>query len=161
MNGVLRNQVIERKPRYIPKNKKTEEGLQKQICSYLRLQYPQLMFRSDFASGLNLTEHQAVRHKSLQSSRAWPDLFIYEPRTVKGKHYCGLALELKAEGTSVVMKIGPRKGRLSLNQHIQEQAVILKALNAKGYYANFAVGFDEAIKIIDWYMGKPQTIGMF
>lgn len=97
----------------------------------------------------------------MNSSRSFPDLFIYDPRTIKGQHYCCLAIELKSEGTSVIMKIGPRKGRLSLDKHIQEQAAMLKSLIAKGYYANFAVGYDEAIKLIDFYMGKPQTSEMF
>lgn len=145
-----------RKPRYIPKVTKHEESLQKQVCSYLRLQYPNVIFRSDFASGLKLSQYQATQHKRLQSSRSWPDLFIYKPMQHSDKFYCGLALELKKEGTSVILKIGPRKGHLSTDPHIQEQALMLKQLNQLGYYANFAVGFDEAVKIIDWYMKKPQ-----
>ena len=54
------------------------------------------------------------------------------------------------------MKIGPRKGKLLTDPHIQEQAAVLKALLHKGYYANFAVGFDEAQRIIDWYFGRKQ-----
>lgn len=145
------------KPRYVPKVQKHEESIQRQVCSYLRLQYPSLIFRSDYASGLHLTEGQARIHKSLQSGRSWPDLFIYEPRTVNGKRYSGLALELKRDGTTIILKVGPRKGKLSSERHIQEQAAMLKALNNKGYYANFAVGYDEAINIIDRYMGKPEN----
>lgn len=77
------------------------------------------------------------------------------------KQYYGLALELKTEGTSVIMKIGPRKGRLSTDKHIQEQAVMLKALIKRGYYANFAVGLDDAIRLIDWYFKRPQTAELF
>lgn len=149
------------KERYVPKVNKTEEGIQRRVCSYLRMQYPNVIFRSDYASGIKLTKGQAGVHKSLQSSRAWPDLFIYEPRTIGNTHYCGLAVELKSEGTPVIMKIGPRKGRLSTDPHIQEQAVMLKALISKGFYANFAVGFDSAISIIDWYMGKPKNAAIF
>lgn len=138
------------KQRYIPKVVKHEESLQRQVCSYLRLHYSHVMFRSDFASGLHLTENQARIHKSLQSGRAWPDLLIYEP----SRSYCGLALELKKTGESVVLKIGPRKGKLSTDAHIQEQAAVLKNLQRKGWYANFAVGYDEAVKIIDWYFQK-------
>jgi hypothetical protein len=151
------------KQRYIPKNVKHEENLQKRVCSYLRAQYPHVIFRSDYASGLKLTMNQAVQHKRLQSSRSWPDLFIYEPMQHGDKIYNGLALELKKDGTSVIMKIGPRKGRLSTDPHIQEQAIMLKSLNAKGYYANFAVGFDDAIRIIDWYFKRktPENGGLF
>ena len=123
------------------------------------MQYPHVIFRSDYASGLHLTINQARIHASLQSGRAWPDLFIYEP----SRGYYGLAIELKKEGTSVIMKIGERKGKLSTDPHIQEQALMLKTLLKKGYYANFAVGFDDAVKIIDWYFQKksPQNGELF
>ena len=146
-----------KKDRYIPKVTKHEESLQKQVCQYLRLQFPNVIFRSDFASGMKMSQYQATQHKRLQSSRSWPDLFIYHPMQHGETVYHGLAIELKADGTSVVLKIGPRKGHLSTDPHIQEQALMLKALNQLGYYANFAVGFDEAQKIIDWYMKKPRV----
>lgn len=149
------------KQRYIPKVQKHEQSLQLQVCQYLRLQYPSVTFRSDYASGLKLSIYQATQHKRLQSSRAWPDLFIYEPRTIENKHYCGLAIELKKEGTSVVLKTGSRKGHLSTNPHIQEQAAVLKNLIKKGFYADFGVGFDSTIKLIDWYMGRPENTAMF
>lgn len=156
MGNVFQFSNPTQKARYIPKNTKHEESLQKQVCSYLRLKYPTVVFRSDYASGMKLTKNQAVQHKRMQSSRAFPDLFIYYPIQHGEKSYCGLALELKKEGTSVILKIGERKGKLSTDPHIQEQAVMLKELNRLGYYANFAVGYDEAIKIIDWYMKTPR-----
>jgi len=162
MSDVLRNQVLEPKKRYIPKVRFTEDQLQRKICTYLKVQYTHVIFRSDLDSGRAKDSHfQRGRMVAMNSSRSFPDLFIYDPRTIKGQHYCCLAIELKSEGTSVIMKIGPRKGRLSLDKHIQEQAAMLKSLIAKGYYANFAVGYDEAIKLIDFYMGKPQTSEMF
>lgn len=142
--------------RRIPLNGKHEENLQRQVCQYLRLQYPDVIFRSDYASGLHLTMHQAATHKSLQSSRSWPDLFVYEPRVVKGIQYAGLTLELKRDGTTIVIKRGPEKGKLTANPHIREQYFMLKELKKRGYYANFAVGFDDAKSIIDWYFGRRE-----
>lgn len=144
--------------RYIPKNKKHEETLQQKVCNYLHENYPHAIFRSDFASGLHLTKFQAIRHKRLQSSRSWPDLFIYYPTVIGDKTYCGLAIELKKDGTTVILKTGPRKDHFSSNPHIQEQAAMLKRLNALGYSGHFAVGYDEAIKIIDWYFQKPKLV---
>jgi hypothetical protein len=146
--------------RYIPKNRKHEESLQRQVCHYLRLQYPHVIFRSDYASGLRLTIAQATTHKSLQSGRSWPDLFVYLPRKVDGKQYAGLALELKKEGTSIKQKIGPNKGKLVANLHIQEQYYMLEKLNKIGYWADFAIGIDDAIEKIDHYMGKPENVGL-
>lgn len=164
MGLTLKNPAV--KQRYIPKHAKPEEMLQRMVCSYLRMQYPKVIFRSDYASGLHLTEHQAKIHKALQSNRGWPDLFIYEPRTVKMKngeerYYCGMALELKKEGTTIIVKQGERKGHITSNPHIQRQFLVLKELARKGYYTNFAVGFDEAQRIIDWYFGRPTNASIF
>lgn len=120
----------------------------------MRMQYPRVLFRSDYASGLGLSIYQAKKHRSLQSGRAWPDLFIYEPRVVKGVQYAGLALELKKEGTPLIIKIGPRKGHLTQDPHIREQVLLAKELKARGYYATIAVGFEQAIRVIDWYFGR-------
>lgn len=139
--------------RYIPKNVKHEESLQLQACRYLRLKHPEAIFRSDYASGLQLTMAQAVKHKRMQSGRSWPDIFIYQPRKVEGKQYAGLAIELKREGTAIILKTGPNKGGLVANLHIREQHYMLQELQRRGYYADFAVGLDSFINIVDWYFG--------
>lgn len=149
------------KPRYVPKNVKHEESLQRQVCTYLRRQYPNVIFRSDYASGLHLTAGQARIHASMQSGRAWPDLFIYEPRKVEGRQYAGLALELKKDGTSIFCKIGPNKGELVANEHIREQYYMLQALEKKGYFADFGIGFDHTVSLIDHYMGRPENTELF
>ncbi len=162
MGSIFQNPTV--KKRYIPKNVKHEESLQLQVCQYLRLQYPRVIFRSDFASGLQLTMAQAIKNKRLQSSRSFPDLFIYKPMKVDGRQFAGLALELKKEGTSVILKIGPRKGQLTTDPHIQEQALMLKQLRAEGYYAEFAVGIDQSMSIIDYYFGRaiaPDNLELF
>jgi hypothetical protein len=142
--------------RYIPKVVKHEENLQRTVCHYLNLQYPRVIYRSDYASGLHLTPNQARIHASMQSGRAFPDLFIYEPKFINGVQYCGLAIELKREGTRIILTTGPRKGHLTSDPHIREQYLLLKELKARGYYATFAVGFDQAVATIDWYFGRKK-----
>jgi hypothetical protein len=163
MGSSFGNSYTLARKRYIPKVKKHEEELQLKVCKYLKETYPEVVFRSDYASGLHLTMNQASKHKRMQSSKSWPDLFIYKPMQHPDKLYYGLALELKKEGTSVILKIGENKGKLSSNEHIREQALMLKSLNSLGYYANFAVGFDSAKKIIDWYMlnVQPENTSIF
>jgi hypothetical protein len=142
--------------RYIPKKSSREESVHRAICRYLRSQYPRSIFRTDFTAGrIPLTPNQGRQYAALQSGRAFPDLFIYEPRIVSGRQYAGLALELKREGTSIFLKRGERKGELVADLHIQEQYHMLEALKKRGYWAEFAVGTDQAIAIIDKYMGKP------
>lgn len=56
----------------------------------------------------------------------------------------------------MILKIGPNKGKLTKNEHIREQARTLRKLNDDGWYANFAIGYDEAVKMIDWYFQNEQ-----
>lgn len=135
-----------------------EAQLQEQVAQYLRLQYPNVMFHSDFGSGVKLTMGQAVRQKRMNGGgRAWPDMFIAEPVEVdfgqpSWRNYAGLFVELKKEGVRVKKKNGEW-----VSAHIAEQAEVLERLRFRGYVAEFAVGFDEAIKIIDNYLGKRSV----
>lgn len=147
---------------------KKEENLHLKVCDYLRKNYPNVLFRTDFSSGMKMTPGQAAKHKKFQKSRAWPDLFIAKP-TMKIEYnryageqfldgYAGLFLELKAEGT----KLYKKNGEMVANKHYQEQAEMLEKLRSNGYIAEFAVGYDEAIKQIHEYLGKPNPqIGNF
>lgn len=140
------------KQRFTPARIKHEENLQRQVCKYISLQYPHLIFRSDYASGLHLTMSQAVIHKSLQSGRSFPDLFIYKPMRHGDKYYTGLGLELKRDGTTIYITKGIRKGELVADPHIREQHLMLEELNRLGYLARFGIGFDHARRIIDAYL---------
>lgn len=131
-----------------------EEVIQQQVADYLKLQYPNVLFHSDFGSGIKLTMGQAVKQKRLNGGRrAWPDMFIAEPmpRCVDGSwnyEYNGLFIELKKEDSRLRKKNGEWA-----SQHIAEQAEILDRLEFRGYKASFACGFDEAKKLIDDYLG--------
>lgn len=74
----------------------------------------------------------------------------------------GLYLELKKDGTKLIRDKDARKilkGELKLRKkgdwwdlHTEEQALMLEQLRQRGYRAEFAVGFDEAKRIIDEYL---------
>jgi len=131
----------------------TEAELQTQVADYLRLQFPEVLFHSDFGSGVKLTPRQAIRQKRQNGGiRAWPDLFLAEPmpRCVDGSwghDYKGLFIELKKDGTRLMKRDGSWA-----TDHIAEQAEILDRLEFRGYRATFAVGFEQAKKIIDDYL---------
>lgn len=132
----------------------TELELQAQVADYIRLQYPNVIFHSDFGSGIKLTMGQAIKQKRLNGGRrAWPDIFIAETVVVERKEgayevLSGLFVELKREGTRIFKK----DGKLVADEHIREQFDMLHDLRARGYAAEFACGFDEAKKLIDDYM---------
>lgn len=125
-----------------------ESDLQIAVADYLRLQYPEVIFHSDFGSGIKLTKGQAVKQKRQNGGRrAWPDLFIVEPVFKEDCTGCyGLFIELKKDGTRLKKKNGEWA-----SDHIAEQAEMLERLEFRGYRAMFAVGFDDAKKIIDLY----------
>jgi hypothetical protein len=141
--------------------KRPEEIMHLKVCDYLRKNYPDVIFRTDFSSGMRMTPAQAAKHKKFQKSRAWPDLFIAKS-TMKIEYnryageqfldgYAGLFLELKAEGTQLYKK----DGTLRKNKHIEEQVKMLEKLNEAGYCAMFAVGYEDTICKIEQYLGKP------
>ena len=121
-----------------------EKTLHKQVCEYIRYQYPTAIFNSDLSGSTKLTIGQAVQIKHLRSSKGFPDIVIYEP---KGEYH-GLFLELKVEGTKLLKK----DGITYISDHIDEQNKMIMQLSMRGYFADFVIGFDQAKSRIDWYM---------
>lgn len=123
----------------------TEAELQENIALYIKMQYPEALFHSDFGSGIKLRPWQA-RTQMMQNGgrRGWPDLFI--AKAMNGS--CGLFIELKRDGTRIKKKNGEWA-----SPHIKEQNEVLEKLRTEGYRAEFAVGFEEAISLIDEYLG--------
>lgn len=137
------------------------------VVDYLKIQYPLIPFRTDFAAGIKMTPGQAVKHKRLQYDRAWPDLFIATASYKnKSADYYGLFIELKKPGTKLKRErdatrktAGDPKLRRAgdwYDLHIEEQAEMLATLRIHGYKAEFAVGFDEAKAIIDEYLKAEE-----
>lgn len=138
-----------------------ESDLQVQVADYIRLRYPDVLFHSDFGSGIKLTKGQAMKQKRQNGGRrGWPDMFIAEARPrpkyidENGERpYYGLFLELKKDGTRIKKKDGSWA-----TDHIREQAEMLTMLKLRGYSGRFAIGFEEAKKIIDDYLGGEEDL---
>ena len=140
----------------------SEAELQMAVADYLRMRYSDVIFRSDYGSGLKLTMGQAVRQKRMNGGqRAFPDMAIFEPvpRYADGDcdhEWHGLLIELKKEGTRLKKKNGEWA-----SQHIAEQAEVLEMLRFRGYRAEFAVGFDQAKELIDDYMKFKEVDNVY
>lgn len=132
----------------------TEEALAFQLAQFMQYQHPDLIYHFDYGSGLRMSMGQAIKQKRL-NRRAFPDFFLAHPS--KGKH--GLFLELKKAGTPVVLK----DGTLTKNVHIREQAVVLRDLQKAGYEAQFAIGLNHAITLVEKYLDTPskRSVTMF
>lgn len=137
----------------------SEHNLYEQLARYLQLQYPNVIYRFDVGADLKLTPGQAAKHKRLHPERGYPDLFIAESsENIDSKDwngivrewgfYFGLYLEIKTESNSPYKK----DGTLKKDQHLEEQARMLEKLRARGYKAEFGVGFEECKQIIDEYL---------
>lgn len=123
----------------------SEAELQKQVAIYIRMQYPDVIFHSDFGSGVKLSPWQARMQKMQNGGRrAWPDMMIAEPIG----NYHGLFIELKREGA----RLKKQNGEWA-SSHIAEQNIMLNELSNKGYKAEFAIGFEQALDLIDDYLG--------
>lgn len=123
----------------------SEAELQKQVAIYLRMQYPDVIFHSDFGSGVKLSPWQARMQKMQNGGRrAWPDMMIAEPIG----NYHGLFIELKRDGA----RLKKQNGEWA-SSHIAEQNIMLNELSNKGYKAEFAIGFEQALDLIDDYLG--------
>ena len=120
----------------------SEANEQKLFIKWLRLQHPNLIVIVSIG-GIKLTLPQVMNQKALGLTKGIPDIFIAEPN---GK-YCGLFIELKKSGT----KLKTKKGTW-INEHIEIQAEMIEKLKARGYYATFCIGFEEAKQTIDNYL---------
>lgn len=120
-----------------------ESVVHRQLCDFVRLKWPTAIFNSDGAGNM-LTKAQAGMAKMLRCSAGFPDWMLAEPRG----RYHGMFLELKREGVTLYLK----DGTLSRDAHVQEQAEMLQKLVERGYYANFAQGYDDAAEQVEKYM---------
>lgn len=122
----------------------TELDIHLALCRYIKIKDGKALFSTNYAAGLKLTPRQASIQSKLQSHRGAPDLMIYEPR---GK-YVGLAIELKRDGVKIAKKDGS-----PASQHIKEQNEYLEALRKRRWKCFFCIGYTDAIKTIDEYLG--------
>lgn len=120
-----------------------EFELQKAICKYITLQYPDVVFLSDTVASVKLTMGQALRNKAIQKSGfKIPDLIILCPN----KFFHGLMFELKTESPF------KKDGTIKSNEHLQGQYQSLQVLKSLGYWADFVWDFSTAKGVIDHYL---------
>ena len=134
----------------------TEEQLHKQICEYIKLQYPNVIFNTDM-SGIPLSMSQRIKAKKLRSSNGFPDIQILE----SNNDYFGLFLEVKKETpykknkelkkSTSTEKVNGVKVRYD---HLQRQNDMHVKLRKRGYAASFVWTFEMAKGIIDEYLNN-------
>ena len=122
--------------------KETERRMHTRVARYLRERYPKARFITTL-DGEFFGKHQAEHVRAMQWGSGAPDMIIFHPNGV----YYGLALELKKDTANPFRK----DGELKAGEHLQEQSEWLDYLQDVGWIAQFAVGYENAIDIIDNY----------
>lgn len=148
------------------KRKNKEESIQLQVCEYLRKNYPNVIWFCDLASGMKLPIWIAAKHKKMRSSKGLPDLYIAKSSEIEvpfTSRHSSPSSQLFTKGISKIRKYGLfielkknevrlKNGQIAKSDHHAEQEAILKKLRDLNYKAEFACGYDEAVKIIDDYL---------
>lgn len=124
--------------------KDSEWKIQLQFCKWIKLQYPNLLFRSDIQSAGKLSGQMQNIKQILDPFRGFPDVQIYQ----RSGNYIGLFIELKRIDSGTFLK----DGSLSKSKHVQEQAEMHNKLRSIGYKVEFAEGFEEAKKVLESYL---------
>jgi len=124
-----------------------EEDLHIQICDYIKLQYPDVIFTSESSGeyvggkdGKGWARLQKMKRK--RSIHKLPDIWIVEPNS----SFHGMFLEIKKESPF------KKNGELKAGGHLEAQSYILEMLKKKRYFAQFVWTFDDARFLIDLYM---------
>ena len=127
------------------KQKRPEDLVRDRVVNFLKMKYPTTVYRIDLAADIKLTIGQAVKNKALNGkwSEGYPDLFIAQTT----KKYGGLYIELKAP---------TKTGKVPNTAHTRKQAVMHEILRKAGYMVEFAVGYEQAVALIDKYMNLKR-----
>lgn len=153
------------KPR--PKSAFAETDLQIKIARYISQEYSDVIFISS-GNGIKKNKAQAGIWRAINSEKGQPDMILLHP----SRGYHGLCLEIKKDGEKVYKKDGSLRRQMvkvknkygivvGEYNHLQKQHDCLLALNNRGYFARFVIGYDKAIQAIDWYMQRPVTKQLF
>lgn len=123
----------------------TEKELTKQVCAYIKKNFPHVYFFTDPSGMFQKSWGAKIMLKNNRSTHAQLDLIILH--AMHGFH--GAIIELKREGEKLKKKDGTYK-----DKHAEEQAKSLEHLHSQGYYAMHGIGYEETIKMINAYLTK-------
>lgn len=121
-----------------------ESQIYKNVATFLNMKYPMVMYHFDLSGVNNASIYSRVLYSQL-NGRAWPDLFIPEPRGI----YKGLFMEIKAEGAPTAIL---KNGKVTKNLHVREQWETLVKLGNRGYLALMVSGYADAQEAVDTYL---------
>jgi len=133
----LLNQTI-KKYRYL--NNPNLDTLERLVAYYLRVMYPNIVFRVDLMEEFKNKEKLYIKQSD---KKPFPTLFICEP---KGD-FSGAFIEMKCETENIFDSSGKLK-----TDRLKEEKKVLDVLYAKGYYTAFGLGFSGTVDVLNSYL---------
>ncbi len=115
------------------------------LTKIIKVKYSWLNYRIDFAAGLKLPPRLAGMQAKLQKGDSYPDIFFPHPI----KPYHGLYIEFKKHKSEVFNADGVT---MVQNEHIRKQWAELQRLRGQGYKAEWGLGIDHALSVIEAYL---------
>lgn len=126
--------------------KETERQAQRAVVQYVRLKYPDVLIWST-PNGGSRNKIEAANLKKDGVLAGVPDLFV--ARVKYNETYFSASLPPKVKiDTGLFIEMKSAKGRLS-----DSQIEIMNKLSEEGYKCEVCYSSDEAIKVIDEYLG--------
>lgn len=124
----------------------TEKELTKQICLYIKAQYPSVYFFTDPSGMFQKSWAAKTMLKNNRSKHAQLDLIILHSVGA----YKGCMIELKRESENLY-----KKDKLTFaSKHLEDQFNSITCLIKNGYFAAFGIGFEKTKNIIDLYLNN-------
>lgn len=125
---------------------RAEEAHQTAICTYLKLQYPNVIFHVDNGSAKKRTFVEQNVMRKQQYKPGYPDITILHP---VGKWHA-LLLEIKKDWQEIHYKDGTLKP--GNDDHFYIQQDFMSELTNRGYIAQFTWSIEYSKVVIDNYM---------
>jgi hypothetical protein len=139
------------------RDKIDENDVQTSIITWLKKNYPEVLFKCDGTTGMKMSIGMAMKQKRLGGIvKDFPDFSLYK----KSGNYAALFLELKRPG----IQIYKEDGTYYKNEHHINQSSTLQKLITEGYASSFGIGFEHSTKLItaylqgDWELFEKEKI---
>jgi hypothetical protein len=137
----------------------TEAALYEQFMQWVGYTHRELLPYIHWdTSGIWTPSHSArnLYGRLNAASRGWPDFTLLYPMLMPGTTnlYSGMVLEFKVDGA----RLRKRDGTWA-TPHIAEQAERLETLGHQGFVAQFVVGLDMAVAVLESYLDCYKHTG--